>query len=117
MPCTSGVVLAAILERRFGIRWARRWQALADEETRWLALYLADRCSTGATLRLNEDAILAIMTGRTKLPRAQRSDRSAASILCTLRAAQLWPLPPQEIRLIPPYLTQPPLGEGLGLNP
>lgn len=116
MPCTSDVVLMAILERRFGIRWTRRWLTLADEETRWLALYLADECSAGATLRLNEDAILAIMAGRTKLPTSRRSDRSAASILCTLRAAQLWPLPPIESRLVPSYLAQPPLADGLGFN-
>lgn len=116
MPCTSGVVLTAILERRFGVRWARRWQTLADEETRWLALYLADECGRGAKLRLNEDAILAIMAGRTKLPTAHRSGRSAASILGTLRAAQLWPLPPIESRQLPPYLAQPSLAEGLALN-
>jgi hypothetical protein len=110
------VVLTAILERRFGIRWTRRWHALADKETRWLALYLADECSTGAKLRLNEDAILAIMGGRTKLPIAHRSERSASSILCTLRAAQLWPLPPSESQLVPDYLAQPPLGDGLALN-
>lgn len=116
MFSTSGVVLTTILERRFGTRWARRWQALADEETRWLALYLADECGKGAKLTLNEDAIVAIMAGRRKLPPAHRSDRSPASILCTLRAAQLWPLPPARSRPISPYLAYVPFADGQTLD-
>lgn len=116
MISTSGVVLTTVLERRFGVRWLRRWQSLADEETRWLILYLADECGKGAALNLNEEAILAIMAGRAKLPPTRRSDRSAASLLCTLCAAQVWPLPQRESRTISLPLTPMQASNGLGLD-
>ena len=93
MISTSGMVLTAVLARRFGEIWMRRWRALADEETRWLTLALVDANDRGIDLSTNEDVILTIMEGRAKLPHGQRTERSAASFLYALRAAEVWPLP------------------------
>ena len=116
MISTSGMVLTALLARRFGEVWVRRWRALADEETRWLALTLIDAADRGADLASNEGAILAIMDGRAGLPHKQRTERSAASFLCALRAAQVWPLPETRRYTVPSALFRPPATDGLALE-
>lgn len=116
MISTSGVVLATVLERRFGARWLRRWRALADEEVRWSALHLADEINKGRKLASSESAILTIAAGRAKLPPTRRTDRSATSLFCALRAAQVWPLPHSESRAIPVPPDQIQSPDGIALN-
>ncbi len=89
MISDSTTLLAVVLERRFGVRWLQRWQKLPDEETRWLALYLADEVSRGRNFGRGEAATSAIMAARAQLPPAKRTDRTAFSLLGTFQTAGL----------------------------
>ncbi len=92
MIADSGMLLALLLERRFGQEWHRRWQLMADPEMRWLAIHLADEASKGREVNHERTALGVLAEGRAWLPEAARTTRAADAILEELRAAYLWPL-------------------------
>ena len=61
MTSDGATTLALVLEGRFGARWFAHWEALTDQEARWLALYLAEQAGTGREFGAGE-ALAAILS-------------------------------------------------------
>lgn len=85
----SELLLTLVLERRFGVAWVDRWEALPDAELRWLAIYLADRDAQGQALDGPEQAASFVELGRRWLPETLRSARPAATLVALLDQAEL----------------------------